>query len=116
VDLTTYCINSDRNVVKRNDLSSIFFFRVVPRRGDRKCQRFGNLCRYHLHRRMNTSMKMVPTEVTETLTLSMNTYEYVYEDGTDRGYRNVDTFYPHARKLPKRRKYSIFTTRRKLKN
>jgi hypothetical protein len=32
---------------------SIFFFWVVPRRVDRKCRRFGNLCRYHLHRRMN---------------------------------------------------------------
>jgi hypothetical protein len=31
-----------------------------------------------------------------------------YEDGTNRGFQNFDTFYPHAGELPKRRKYSTF--------
>jgi hypothetical protein len=31
-------------------ISSIFFFCVVPRRLDIKSRRFGDLCRYHLHR------------------------------------------------------------------
>jgi len=61
------------------------FFRVIPRRLNFLCQRFGTLCLFHLHRRVGSSP------------LPAN------EDGTDRVFRNIGIENSDAGELPRRK-------------
>jgi hypothetical protein len=55
------------------------FFWVIPLRLNIICQRFGTLCMFHLHRRVD---------------MKNSSYLPDYEDGTDRVFRNVASYLP----------------------
>jgi len=42
------------------------FFRVIPRRLNFICRRFGTLCPFYLHRQLGAPMKMEQAEYSET--------------------------------------------------
>jgi hypothetical protein len=68
------------------------FFWVFPRRQIVVCRRFETLCQVHLQR--------------------LDVEYEAFEDGPDRGFRNVGKTQPDAGEIPKRT-YTIFKTLRK---
>jgi hypothetical protein len=84
--------SGDKRLRTGNDTCLYFFFWVFPLRQVKFCRRFGTLSQVHLQR--------------------LDILYTAFEDGPDRGFRNVGKILPDAGEIPKR-KHTNFRIRRK---